>query len=92
MIEPLNALKQALAYARFEDDSIKKATNNLINELDTELGGEQYEPGTAVEDATSILTTVLDATDSQKEEAVVEVEDEDPFAGLGDEDDEEEEK
>ena len=92
MIEALEKVKQALAYAKFEDPAIKQGVNNLVDELQTELTGEQYEPGTAVEEATSILTAALDATDSQKEEAaaaqVDEDEDFDQFEGLGDDDEE----
>lgn len=91
MIEALEKVKQALAYAKFEDPSIKQGVNNLVDELQTELTGEQYEPGTAVEDATSILTAALDATDSQKEEAAGQKDEEeyDQFAGLGDDEEEE---
>jgi hypothetical protein len=90
MISSLNAIKQALAYARFEDANIKTAVNGLVDELQTELTGEQYEEGTAVEQATAILTASMDATDSQKEEA--EEIDDDPFAGLGDDEEEENSK
>jgi hypothetical protein len=90
MISSLNAIKQALAYARFEDVNIKTAVNGLVDELQTELTGEQYEEGTAVEQATAILTASMDATDSQKEEA--EEIDDDPFAGLGDDEEEENSK
>jgi len=89
MIEAFKAVKQALAYAKFEDPTIKKGVDNLVDELDIELSGENYEIGTAVEEATTALVAALDTTDSKKEEAAVEVDDEDPFAGLGDEDDEE---
>lgn len=90
MIEALNRISQALAYAKFEDPSIKKAVVGVVDELQTELTGELYEPGTAVEEATSILVSALDATDSQKEEAAAVAQDDesDPFEGLGDEDEE----
>jgi hypothetical protein len=88
MIEALKAVKQALAYAKFEDPAIKSGVNNLVDELDTELSGENYEPGTAVEEAASLLVSALDSTDSKKEEAGSEIVDDDPFAGLGDEDEE----
>jgi len=90
MIEALKAVKQALAYAKFEDPAIKSGVNDLVDELDTELTGENYEPGTAVEESTALLVSALDSTDSRKEEAAsTEIEDDDPFAGLGDEDEEE---
>lgn len=89
MIEAFKVLKQALAYAKFEDAAIKKGVDNLVDELDTELSGENYEIGTAVEEAMVGLTAALDSTDSRKEEATVTVdEEEDQFAGLGDEDEE----
>jgi hypothetical protein len=89
MIKSLDAIKQALAYAKFEDSNIKVAVNGLVDELQVELTGEQYDEGTAVEDATSVLVAALDATDTQKEEAEAVVEDDDPFAGLGAEDEDE---
>jgi hypothetical protein len=90
MIEALKAVKQALAYAKFEDPAIKSGVNNLVDELDTELSGENYEPGTAVEESAALLVSALDSTDSKKEEAAGADEDidDDPFAGLGDEDEE----
>src|SRR4051812_3976230 len=95
MIEAIKQLQEALAYARFEDDEIKRTTENLLNELDRELTSEDYEEGPEVETATSALADALTATDTQKEERVAaektakEEEEFDQFEGLGDEDDEE---
>jgi hypothetical protein len=88
MIEAFKAVKQALAYAKFEDVAIKKGVENLVDELDTELSGENYEIGTAVEEATVSLVTALDSTDTKKEQAVVSDNENDPFAGLGDDEEE----
>lgn len=88
MIVALDTLKKALAYARFEDPSIKAGVNDVVDQLQTELSGEQYEEGTAVEEATATLVSALDATDTRKEEAAAEPagQEFDPFEGLGDED------
>lgn len=92
MIEAIKKLQEALAYAKFEDDSIKKSALNLLRELDTDLTAEDYEPGSAIEEATQAVADAIDATDSKKEEAVaVDGDDDfdDEFEGLGEDEDEE---
>lgn len=94
MIEATKKLQEALAYAKFEDEAIKKSALNLLRELDTDLTAEDYEPGSAIEEATTALADAIDATDSQKEAAVVTDVDEDDdeydqFEGLDDEDEDE---
>jgi hypothetical protein len=90
MIEAIKQLQNALGYAKFEDEAIKKASLNLLRELDTDLTAEDYEPGSAIEDATVTLTETIDATDSQKEAAAPADDDDDldEFEGLGDDEDE----
>lgn len=93
MIDAIKQLQEALAYAKFEDKDIKAAAYNLLDELDVELTGEEYEPGTAIEDAAGVLHDAIAATDSDKEERVAEAKAkaddaadesiEDPFEGLG---------
>lgn len=92
MIEAIKQLKQALAYAKFEDASIKPAINDVLTELDNDLTAEDYEPGEAIEGATDKLREALDVTDAAKEDTpVVDDDDEDlddEFEGLGDDEDE----
>lgn len=96
MIEALKQLQNAMAYAQFTDKEIKQAALQLLKELDTELTAEDYEPGTAIEEAAATLETALNNTDSRIEDASIhsnridEEDDENPLAGFGD--DEEEEK
>lgn len=89
MIDAIKQLQNALGYARFEDDAIKTASLRLLQELDTELTGEDYDPGSAVVEATTQLVDKIDTTDSTKEEAAGsddsdDEDDNDPFSGLGD--------
>jgi hypothetical protein len=92
MIESIKHLQEALAYARFEDEEIKRAAEKLLSELDRELTTEDYEEGPEVESARVVLFDALEATDTQREEKAAAAssteEDEDPFAGLGDEEEE----
>jgi hypothetical protein len=89
MIDAIKSLENALAYAKFEDDAIKARALDVLKELDTELTGELYDVGTAVEAASIALDEAIEATDSDKEEKKGHVADaqdvEDPFAGLGEE-------
>lgn len=94
MIEAIKQLQNALAYAKFEDEAIKKASLNLLRELDTDLSAEDYEPGSAIDDATASLADAIDNTDSQKEEKKVSEDDDsdedyDEFEGLDEGEDEE---
>jgi hypothetical protein len=90
MIDAIKQLQEALAYAQFADSEIKAAAESLLSELDTELTGESYEPGTAIEEAAARLHDAIEATDSAREEKKAEEkeEEEDQFAGLGDDEDE----
>lgn len=95
MIDAIKQLQEALAYAKFADTDIKEAAETLLTELDTELTGEQYEPGTAIEDAAARLHDAIEATDSEREEKAAQAkatedEDDDPFSGLGGDDSDQE--
>lgn len=91
MIEAIKALRDSLAYAKFQDQAIKDRALRLLDELDTDLSAEDYEEGSAIEEARNSLEDALEDTDSEREDAISKVveaeEDGDPFAGLGDEDD-----
>lgn len=94
MIEAIKQVKESLAYATFADPAIKAAALRVLDEMDTDLTAEQYEPGTAIEEAASTLEQAINDTDSEREEAAAAAseDDEDEFAGLGDEDDDEKQK
>lgn len=98
MIEAIKTLKDSLAYAKFQDQAIKAGALRLLDELDTDLSAEEYEEGSAIEEARETLEQAINDTDSEREEAVATAQSkaddaaddsDDQFAGLGADDDEE---
>jgi hypothetical protein len=93
MIEAIKAVKDSLAYAKFQDQAIKGAALRLLDELDTDLSAEEYEEGSAIEEARETLEQAILDTDSEREEAVAtaqsktdDSDEDDQFAGLGEDD------
>jgi len=93
MITAIKVLKDAMAYAKFEDKNIAEKVDDVLDNLNSELVSENYDEGPDIEAATSMLQDALNETDTEKEERVAtatDVEDDDDFAGLGNDEDDEE--
>ena len=91
MFSSIEALKNAIAYAKFDSDDIRQATVNHLESLDAGLTEAGFEEGTDLELTTANLQIALDSEDEEDEGEKVKDEDEnDPFAGLGEDDEEEE--
>lgn len=62
------AIKNALGYAKFTNEDVKDATIELVEQAGVDLQGDDYEPGTTVEQAMTTLNEALDSTDLVTEE------------------------
>jgi hypothetical protein len=75
----IQALKNALSYAKFQDDEIESATHALVielgNDLDQNDENAQYEHGSKVERAQTALEVAMNDFDASRESTSALIED-----------------
>lgn len=67
MAQEIDTVRNALAYARFENEDIKKALDAHLKELDADLVECNYEAGSRVDRSTEALQKAIDNADASRD-------------------------
>lgn len=95
MHSTIQALKNALAYAKFNDSELKEATEKLVEEIGKDLDEELYEPSPDTVTAESELNSAMNNLDESVEginATIQRVKDEDDDLRSLDEEDEDDDE